>query len=216
MISSSAWALLSPEVLSGVFKLVPFDSKFACEATCISWRQVLREGSCQEMWSTSLFLVDKIEPRTVCNDPDFQGSVIVLPSSALCLPSFASWLHQRTSAMKAVSFGSPGQDVPFPKYSLNRVLLMVTIWAVYTVPRRPRLEIHVEGDDAGFLAYRHFQSLPPLPILLLTHLTCLQVTTLVQTISASISLMQASPGLTQQWPPPAHPCLWDQVLPQKA
>ena len=86
MFRSSAWALVSPEVLSGVFKLVPFDSKFACEATCISWRQVLREGFFQKM-----FLVDKIEPRTVCNDPDFQGSVIVLPSSALCLPSFASW-----------------------------------------------------------------------------------------------------------------------------
>lgn len=110
----------------------------------------LREGSCQEMWSTSLFLVDKIEPRTVCKEPDFQGSIIVLPASAPGLPSFASWLHRRASAVTAVSFGSPDQPMPFPKYSLNRLLSTATVWAVYALPRRPRLEIHVEGDDVGF------------------------------------------------------------------
>ena len=108
----------------------------------------------QEMWSTSLFLRDKIEPRTVCHDPDFQGSVIILPADPGCLLSFACWLHLRASAMNTVSFGSPGQ--PFPEYSLNRVLLMATIKAVFTVPRTPTLEMHIEGADVGFLAHKYF------------------------------------------------------------
>jgi len=112
------WMDMPGELLSRIFAIVPFPSKFACQSVCVAWCKALSAQSAPGTWGDHLtFLCRK-------QDKDYEEAeeqaMIVLQDCPSMLVTLADWVESRISSWQHFNFGT--EDV---KLQLNDQLLVV-------------------------------------------------------------------------------------------
>ena len=134
------WMDMPRELLSKIFAIVPFPSKFACQSVCVTWCKALSAQSASGSWGNHLtFLCRK-------QDKDYEEAeeqAMVVLQSCPSMLTLADWVESRISSWRYFNFGT--EDMKLQLDDQRLVVLFMLLSQLQEAEPSVDVRVHIEG-----------------------------------------------------------------------